>query len=125
MIDFFFGTAAAVLSGLGVGSGGLLVIYLTMFDAYEQIQAQGINLLFFLFSSGSAMLYHMTHRNINFGIVMILVVAGLLGALIGAFLLRMIGGGIAKKIFGGMLVFSGILALKKAKSTKKTEKNKL
>ena len=37
MLDFIFGTAAAVLSGLGIGSGGLLVIYLTMLGEYEQI----------------------------------------------------------------------------------------
>ena len=69
MIDFIFGIGAAVLSGLGVGSGGLLVIYLTLIEGYEQIGAQGVNLLFFLFSSGSAMLYHLVHRKIYYSVV--------------------------------------------------------
>ena len=35
----------AVLSGMGVGSAGLLVAYLTAFADVPQITAQGINLL--------------------------------------------------------------------------------
>ncbi len=115
MVDFIFGTAAAVLSGLGVGSGGLLVIYLTMMGEYEQIMAQGLNLLFFLFSTGTAMLYHLTHRKINFGVVLMLVAFGLVGAVSGTLLLDVLGGDFVRKIFGGMLIFSGVLALKKAK----------
>lgn len=121
MIDIIFGTAAAVLSGMGVGSGGLLVIYLTMLGEYDQITAQGLNLLFFIFSSGSAMLFHFTHRKINYGAVMILVVFGIAGAGLGSILLIIIGGDIARKFFGIMLVFSGVLALKK--SGKKTLEN--
>ncbi|MBQ8006010.1 MAG: sulfite exporter TauE/SafE family protein [Clostridia bacterium] len=113
MGDFAFGFAAAVLSGLGVGSGGLLVIYLTMLGQYEQVIAQGLNLLFFIFSSGSAMAYHLLNRKINFGIVMLLVSFGLVGAALGSVLIDLLGGGIVRKIFGAMLVFSGILALKR------------
>ena len=38
----------AILSGMGVGSAGLLVVYLTMVLGAPQLTAQGINLLFFL-----------------------------------------------------------------------------
>ena len=38
----------AVLSGLGVGSGGLLVIYLTLVEKVPQLTAQGTNLIFFI-----------------------------------------------------------------------------
>ncbi len=114
-MDFIFGTAAAVLSGLGVGSGGLLVIYLTMLGDYGQVTAQGLNLLFFLFSSGAALLYHMNYRQINYRIVTVLTLFGLIGALGGTLLLELIGGELARKVFGGMLVFSGITALKRIK----------
>lgn len=118
-MDVIFGTAAAVLSGLGVGSGGLLVIYLTMLGEYEQITAQGLNLLFFLFSSGAAMLYHVTHRRINYGAVMVLVGFGLVGAATGSMLLGVLGGSVVRKIFGGMLVLSGVLALKRSWKSRK------
>lgn len=113
MIDAIFGFAAAMLSGLGVGSGGLLVIYLTLAQNYEQISAQGLNLLFFLFSSGAAMIFHLLKRKINYAAVLILVSFGLFGALFGTILLKFLGGGIARKIFGIMLIFSGVITLKK------------
>ncbi len=113
MSDAIFGFAAAVLSGLGVGSGGLLVIYLTIAENYEQITAQGLNLLFFLFSSGAAMLFHIMKRNINYSAVLMLVIFGLFGALIGNMLLGLLGGDTVRKIFGIMLIFSGVLTLKR------------
>ena len=117
-MDFIFGTLAAVFSGLGVGSGGLLVIYLTMLGEYDQITAQGLNLLFFLFSSGAAMLYHLMHRKLNYGVIMMLVSFGLVGAALGAALLNIFGGDFVRKIFGVMLIISGILAMRKAKPSK-------
>ena len=38
----------ATLSGLGVGSAGLLVAFLTLCEGMPQLEAQGQNLLFFL-----------------------------------------------------------------------------
>ena len=115
-MNFLFGTAAAVLSGLGVGSGGLLVIYLTFIGEHDQITAQGLNLLFFLFSSGAAMIYHLIHRKINYGVVLILVLFGLMGAGIGTMLLRVLGGNVVRKFFGAMLIFSGVVAIRRSKS---------
>ena len=39
---------AAVLGSLGMGGGGVLLIYLTVFQNMAQLDAQGMNLLFFL-----------------------------------------------------------------------------
>ena len=44
--------AIAILSGLGVGSAGLLVVFLTVVSELPQRTAQGVNLMFFLFASG-------------------------------------------------------------------------
>ncbi len=55
MIESVVGFITALLAGLGIGGGGLLVIYLVLWTNCEQLSAQGINLLFFLFSSASAM----------------------------------------------------------------------
>ena len=51
MVSFIVALITSVLSGLGIGGGGLLVIYLAFFTDTPQITAQGINLLFFIFSS--------------------------------------------------------------------------
>ena len=46
----------AALSGMGVGGGGLFVIYLSLFTDTPQLVAQGMNLLFFLFFSQNSTL---------------------------------------------------------------------
>ena len=57
-IDILATLLVATLSGMGLGSGGLMVIYLTLIRHVSQLPAQGFNLLFFLFASASS-----THRN--------------------------------------------------------------
>ena len=44
LIAALAGAAAGVLSGLGVGGGSLLLIYMTSFTGVPQTLAQGINL---------------------------------------------------------------------------------
>ncbi len=46
LVAFF----AALLTGLGVGSGGFYLLYLTEARGLAQYEAQGLNLLFFFFS---------------------------------------------------------------------------
>lgn len=120
-MNFIFGLLAAVLSGLGVGSGGLLVIFLTLIENYPQLTSQGINLLFFLFSSGTALIFHLTHRRIVFEAVAVLVVFGLVGSLIGSLLSGVLGGDLTRRIFGVMLIISGMLALRGDRKTNESE----
>ncbi len=97
----------ALLSGLGVGSGGLLVIWLTMIEGVSPERARGLNLMFFVFSAGAALLVHLSRRRIKLGLVAVLAVCACLGTLAGAWLASLIAAGLLRRIFGGMLVLSG------------------
>ena len=117
----------AVLSGLGVGGGGLLMIYLALFTEVGQLAAQGINLLFFLFSSGTSILVHLTKRKIFFSAVALMSLTGVTGALVGSFLSGVIDQDLLRKIFGAMLIVCGMLSLRGSKGKKRekiTIKNK-
>ncbi len=117
-IDIIASFVIALLSGMGIGSGGLLVIYLTFMTDAEQLAAQGANLLFFLFSSGAALLYNIRKRNIYWTAVLFLSLIGILGALFGSFVAGIIPTEILRKLFGIMLTVSGVMALlKKEKQT--------
>ena len=109
----------AVLSGLGVGGGGLLMIYLALFTEVGQLAAQGINLLFFLFSSGTSILVHLSKRKIFFSAVAVMSLTGVIGALVGSFLSGMIDQNLLRKIFGAMLIVCGILSLRSSKGKKR------
>ena len=113
MLSILASFAIALLSGMGVGSGGLFVIWLTMAENVPQLTAQGLNLLFFIFSSASSLLVHLQKRHIMWGAVLIMTVTGILGALIGGVLTNILDAALIKKLFGGMLILSGLAALLK------------
>ena len=102
---------AAILSGMGIGSAGLFVLYLTLIAGYAQPEAQAINLLFFLLSAGAALLFHIRERKIPLRVVLFLIACALPGALAGSWLMRILDATLLRKIFGGMLVATGVPAL--------------
>lgn len=103
--------AVALLSGMGVGSAGLLVLFLTFVQEISQLEAQGVNLLFFLFSSGAALLVHLFRTPPLWGLLLLLIPAGLLGAWGGTALALYLPQTLLRKLFGGFLVVSGALGL--------------
>lgn len=111
IIDLIAGLLFGALAGMGVGGGGLLVIYLTLFDGVGQREAQGINILFFIFASGAAMLYHINKRKINFAFVLLCSITGCIFAVIGSLSAAAVHPDILRKLFGGMLVLAGGFSL--------------
>ena len=57
MIDFFAGVLIASLAGMGIGGGGLLVLYLVFVKGAEQLGAQGLNLVFFICAAASSVMW--------------------------------------------------------------------
>lgn len=114
---------SAVLSGLGIGSAGIFVLYLTLVAGYAQPEAQAINLLFFLLSAGAALLLHIRSRKIPVRVVLFLVACAIPGALAGSYLVRILNAGLLRKLFGGMLVVTGLPSLlARGKRARKREK---
>jgi uncharacterized membrane protein YfcA len=108
-IDFAAGVFVAALAGLGVGGGGLLVIYLTMAKNIGQIEAQGLNLLFFVAAGAASLFIHVKKRRLNYKKIVLIIICGCLGAVAGSLLANIIDGAFIKKIFGGFLIASGVL----------------
>lgn len=119
LIAAFF---AAILSGLGIGSAGLFVLYLTLIAGYAQPEAQALNLLFFILSAGAALLLHIRERKIPWRVVLFLIACAIPGALVGSSLVRMLDATLIRKLFGGMLVVTGVPTLL-SKERKKKRRN--
>ena len=51
VIDILAGILIGTLTGMGIGGGGLLVIYLTAVRGMQQLSAKACNLLFFIFAA--------------------------------------------------------------------------
>ena len=116
LIAAFF---AAILSGLGIGSAGLFVLYLTLIAGYAQPEAQALNLLFFILSAGAALLLHIRERKIPRRVVLFLIACAIPGALVGSSLVRMLDATLIRKLFGGMLVVTGVPTLLSKERKKK------
>ena len=108
MIDFLVSCGVALLSGLGVGSGGLLVVFLTEYRDVGQLFAQGVNLLFFIFSSGASTAVNLRARNICYGAVTVMSVGGAIGAIVGALVASMLDPDLLRIGFGVMLLVGGV-----------------
>lgn len=111
--------AAALLSGMGVGSAGLFILYLTLVAGYPQPQAQALNLLFFILSAGSAMLCHARTRRIPKKLVAFLILCALPGSILGNHLVSILDAALIRRLFGGMLIVTGLPALFLGKRTRR------
>lgn len=114
MVTLLISFAIGILSGLGIGGGGLLVIYLALFTELGQLQIQGINLSFFLLCASASILIHIRKRKLFKGVILITISAGIIGTILGCFTSKLISPEILRKIFGVLLVVSGMITLKKS-----------
>ena len=108
---YFLSFLCAVLSGLGVGSAGILVVLLGVMCGTEHISAQGINLVFFIISSLAALIVNIKKRYFYPKIIIIMGLFGIIGSILGAKLALSVNPDIIRKIFGGMLIIAGLLSL--------------
>ena len=110
-INIIAATLIAAMAGLGIGGGGLLVIYLTLIQGMDQLSAQGINLTFFIFSAIASLFIHFKKRKIDIKQVLVLAITGISTSVIGAHISQNIDVGLLRKLFGALLVLSGALTL--------------
>jgi uncharacterized membrane protein YfcA len=107
IIAFF----VAILSGLGVGSAGVLVVFLTAVEQLPQLTAQGLNLLFFLFSSGASLVVHMLRIPLLLGCILLLLPGGIFGTFLGTAVAHILPQALLRRLFGILLILSGGLGL--------------
>lgn len=101
------GFLAGFIGSLGLGGGGVLVMFLTIFMGVSQLKAQGINLAFFIPVGAFALIWHVKKKLVRWRLALPAVIAGLAGAAGGSLLAMVVGSGITRKIFGAMLLLCG------------------
>ena len=112
--------------GMGVGGGGLLIIYLTLYLHMPQLSAQGTNLLLFVIAGIASLPFHLKHRNINPFHILGGVCFGALGSVLSSFYLGSLDPKYAKIALGVLLIISGSITIynalikRVAKKLKKT-----
>ena len=105
------GTTLGFLSGLGIGGGSLLILWLTLVLGMEQQAARTVNLLFFLPAAAVACYYRKKQGTLEVKRMLPAIGAGCIGALLGTRIASWMDTALLKKGFGILLLVTGVREL--------------
>ena len=102
--EIIAGIIGGIVAGMGMGGGTLTIPILTIFLKYEQLRAQGVNLIAFLPMAIVALTIHIKNKLVDFKNTWMLALIGSVFSLIGALIANHISNGILKKLFALFLM---------------------
>lgn len=105
------GLISGIISGLGMGGGTVLILFLTLAQNVDQHVSQATNLIFFIPTSLIAIIIHLRNKNINKKFAIRIIPVGIIGAIIGAYLATIIDSKKLRIYFGLFLICIGIYSL--------------
>ena len=111
LISAITGLLLGFLSGLGVGGGSLLILWLTLVIGMEPQQARAINLMFFITAAGSVSLFRWKNKALDFRPILPAILCGCIAAAVFSWMSRYIQTDTLKKLFGILLLITGIREL--------------
>ena len=109
-VALIVGTLLGFLTGLGVGGGSLLILWLTLVLEMPQTAARGINLLFFLPSAAISCYLRWKQGTVTLKKILPAIFAGCAAAVFSLISTRM-DLEILRKLFGVLLLATGIREL--------------
>ncbi len=109
--EIIIGFIAGFAGGLGVGGGGILLLWLTAFAGTEQLAAQGINLIFFLPVAFSALFAHWKNGFIKWKTALFALLFGIPGVFLGYIIANSIDKTLLRLAFALLLLFIGLREL--------------
>ena len=111
LLSIFVGLLLGFLAGLGIGGGSMLILWLTLCASVSAATARAINLMFFLTAAGSVCIFRFKNGDLELKSIMPAIISGCIAAAICSWVGTQIDPGILKKIFGGLLLFTGLREL--------------
>ena len=116
------GCLLGFLSGLGIGGGSLLILWLTIILGVPQNTARIINLLFFIPSALIACCFRWRQGNLNWKVLLPAIISGCITAGLFSILGAKMDTTLLKKLFGGLLLLTGLREI--SYKPKKTQRSK-
>ena len=105
------GILLGFLSGLGIGGGSLLMLWLTLVLGMDHTSARGINLLFFIPSALIACLFRWKQGALQWKQILPAIIAGCAAAAVFSWLSMYLDTPVIKKLFGILLIATGLREL--------------
>lgn len=104
-------TALGFLAGIGVGGGSLLILWLTLVLGMPHPQARILNLLFFLPCAVVSSVFRWKQGKLDIKKVLPAIISGCVAAAGFSLLGQKLDMTLLKKLFGGLLLITGIREL--------------
>lgn len=111
LYTFLAAFLSGVLGAMGLGGGGVLIIYLSFVLGMEQMRAQGINLTFFIPIAVLSVIIYLKRGQIKLKPLLPYIISALPGAILGTALGGFLGNELLGKLFGAALIALGIKEL--------------
>lgn len=111
MKEVAFGIISGIVTSLGMGGGAILILLLSLFTNLDQHLIQGINLIFFIPTSITAIILNIKNKTIDYKISTKIIICGIIGALIGSYISFVIDEKFLKKCFGIFLIIIAIFEI--------------
>ena len=108
IVTLLVGAALGFLTGLGVGGGSLLMVWLTAILGMDAWSARSVNLLFFLPGAAIAILFRKRQGSIRWNHVLPPAAAGCLAAAACSRFSTAVDNSAMQKIFGAVLIIAGL-----------------
>ena len=109
--SLLIGTILGFLSGLGVGGGSLLILWLTQILDMTYAPARIINLMFFLPAAVISTLYRKQEGTLNIRKLLPGIITGCIAAAAASLIGTTLDTAIIKKLFGFLLLLAGFREL--------------
>lgn len=111
MISVLIGMLLGFLSGLGIGGGSLLILWLTLFQNVDPYTARGINLLFFIPCAIVAAVFRWKQGSLPLKKILPAITAGSAAAFGFSLLGTRLDLIMLKRMFGILLILTGLREL--------------
>lgn len=100
-----------IFASLGLGGGMILILYMTIFAGFTQLDAQGINLIFFIPTALLAVIMHTRNKLVRWKKIIPAIICGCITAAAGCILAKHLGNEYLTKIFAVFVFITGIKEL--------------
>lgn len=111
LLTFLAAFLTGLLASLGVGGGMVLIIFMTAFMGTGQLEAQGVNLIFFLPIALLSCILHRKNGLIRLRPLLPAIIAGAAGAAAGTYFAHLIGSALLGKCFSIFILIIGVREL--------------
>ena len=107
LLDAAAGFVCGIISGLGIGGGTVLMLYLLYIAKVPQLTAQGINLIYFLPTASASLISHFKNGLVEKKALLPAIIAGSVCAALSSLFAASSNTDILRRLFGIFLILTG------------------